>query len=304
MRWRTCARDDNKHTRCCYPQIGGTTKRFSRIRPKRSRRKRRSDSSTTPFAATFTATSSTNTSNECGVWWSKNMAMLYSGMLPCFFQGFSSFLSRITSNSRIKIYNTKCAITCHTHTPPRTDRVCLGCMMSSTKPRRAAGSGLANLASYSAVCNATSRHAHSSHSTSHSHGARYHAHRTQMHTITQRHKHRSPFQRCPCRRDTGSPQRPVRNTISITRATKTHNTKKHTNTARHNNKRTRTLAPITAICAVGHAKLQSPRKCFELITSYAPPYALRVITCRTQRTHRQLTQSDIRCTTHAQTNNA
>src|ERR1041385_7448127 len=36
--------------------------------------------------------------------------------------------------------------------------------------------------------------------------------------------------------------------------------------------------PITAISADGHAKLTSPRMCRELITSYAPPYALRVIT--------------------------
>ena len=36
--------------------------------------------------------------------------------------------------------------------------------------------------------------------------------------------------------------------------------------------------PITATSAVGQAKLKSARMCFELITSYAPPYALRVIT--------------------------
>src|SRR4029079_17055008 len=36
--------------------------------------------------------------------------------------------------------------------------------------------------------------------------------------------------------------------------------------------------PITATSAVGHAKLKSARMCFELMTSYAPPYALRVIT--------------------------
>src|SRR5207247_5926237 len=33
-----------------------------------------------------------------------------------------------------------------------------------------------------------------------------------------------------------------------------------------------------ATSAVGHAKLKSARMCFELMTSYAPPYALRVIT--------------------------
>ena len=37
-------------------------------------------------------------------------------------------------------------------------------------------------------------------------------------------------------------------------------------------------APITAISAVGHAKFMSPRTCLELMTSYAPPYALRVMT--------------------------
>ena len=37
-------------------------------------------------------------------------------------------------------------------------------------------------------------------------------------------------------------------------------------------------APITAICAVGQAKFMSAPRCFEPITSYAPPYALRVIT--------------------------
>src|SRR5450759_2832952 len=36
--------------------------------------------------------------------------------------------------------------------------------------------------------------------------------------------------------------------------------------------------PITAISAVGHAKLRSARMCFEAITSYAPPYAFLVIT--------------------------
>ena len=38
------------------------------------------------------------------------------------------------------------------------------------------------------------------------------------------------------------------------------------------------FGPITAISAVGHATLKSPRMCLELMTSYAPPYALRVIT--------------------------
>ena len=36
--------------------------------------------------------------------------------------------------------------------------------------------------------------------------------------------------------------------------------------------------PITAISAVGHAKFRSPRTCLLLMTSYAPPYALRVMT--------------------------
>ena len=36
--------------------------------------------------------------------------------------------------------------------------------------------------------------------------------------------------------------------------------------------------PITATSAVGQATLTSARMCFELMTSYAPPYALRVIT--------------------------
>ena len=36
--------------------------------------------------------------------------------------------------------------------------------------------------------------------------------------------------------------------------------------------------PITAISAVGHAKLTSVRMCLLDITQYAPPYALRVIT--------------------------
>src|SRR5436305_374413 len=37
------------------------------------------------------------------------------------------------------------------------------------------------------------------------------------------------------------------------------------------------FGPITAISAVGQATLKSPRMCLELITSYAPPYAFRVI---------------------------
>src|SRR5207244_11939945 len=36
--------------------------------------------------------------------------------------------------------------------------------------------------------------------------------------------------------------------------------------------------PMTASSAEGHAKLKSPRMCFEHMTSYAPPYAFRVIT--------------------------
>ncbi|OGR16765.1 MAG: hypothetical protein A2559_00185 [Deltaproteobacteria bacterium RIFOXYD2_FULL_66_9] len=36
--------------------------------------------------------------------------------------------------------------------------------------------------------------------------------------------------------------------------------------------------PITAISAVGKAKLTSARMCLEAMTSYAPPYALRVMT--------------------------
>ncbi len=36
--------------------------------------------------------------------------------------------------------------------------------------------------------------------------------------------------------------------------------------------------PITATSAVGHATLKSARMCFDDMTSYAPPYALRVIT--------------------------
>ena len=36
--------------------------------------------------------------------------------------------------------------------------------------------------------------------------------------------------------------------------------------------------PITAISAVGHAKLMSVRMCLLAITQYAPPYALRAIT--------------------------
>ena len=37
-------------------------------------------------------------------------------------------------------------------------------------------------------------------------------------------------------------------------------------------------APITAISAVGHANDTSARRCFEFMTTYAPPYALRVMT--------------------------
>ena len=37
-------------------------------------------------------------------------------------------------------------------------------------------------------------------------------------------------------------------------------------------------APMTAISAVGQARLKSAPRCFEHITSYAPPYALRRIT--------------------------
>ena len=37
-------------------------------------------------------------------------------------------------------------------------------------------------------------------------------------------------------------------------------------------------APMTAISAVGHANDTSARRCFEFMTTYAPPYALRVIT--------------------------
>src|SRR5207247_528190 len=37
-------------------------------------------------------------------------------------------------------------------------------------------------------------------------------------------------------------------------------------------------SPITATSAVGQAKLKSARMCLEDMTSYAPPYALRVIT--------------------------
>ena len=36
--------------------------------------------------------------------------------------------------------------------------------------------------------------------------------------------------------------------------------------------------PITAISAVGHATLKSALMCLHDMTSYAPPYALRVIT--------------------------
>ena len=35
---------------------------------------------------------------------------------------------------------------------------------------------------------------------------------------------------------------------------------------------------MTAICAVGQATLISARKCLEPMTSYAPPYAFRVMT--------------------------
>ena len=38
------------------------------------------------------------------------------------------------------------------------------------------------------------------------------------------------------------------------------------------------FGPITAISAVGQAKLMSPRMCLEFMTSYAPPYAFRVMT--------------------------
>ena len=38
------------------------------------------------------------------------------------------------------------------------------------------------------------------------------------------------------------------------------------------------FAPITAISADGQDKFTSPFRCFELITSYAPPYAFRVMT--------------------------
>ena len=37
-------------------------------------------------------------------------------------------------------------------------------------------------------------------------------------------------------------------------------------------------APMTAISAPGQAMLTSPRTCLEDMTSYAPPYAFRVIT--------------------------
>ena len=36
--------------------------------------------------------------------------------------------------------------------------------------------------------------------------------------------------------------------------------------------------PMTATSAVGHATLKSARMCLEDMTSYAPPYAFRVIT--------------------------
>ena len=35
--------------------------------------------------------------------------------------------------------------------------------------------------------------------------------------------------------------------------------------------------PITATSAVGQAKLKSASMCLDAITSYAPPYALRVM---------------------------
>ena len=35
---------------------------------------------------------------------------------------------------------------------------------------------------------------------------------------------------------------------------------------------------MTAISAVGHANATSDRRCFEFMTTYAPPYAFRVIT--------------------------
>ncbi len=35
---------------------------------------------------------------------------------------------------------------------------------------------------------------------------------------------------------------------------------------------------MTAISAVGHAKLKSVRMCLDDMTQYAPPYALRVMT--------------------------
>ena len=36
--------------------------------------------------------------------------------------------------------------------------------------------------------------------------------------------------------------------------------------------------PMTAISAVGQARFTSARMCLDDMTSYAPPYALRVIT--------------------------
>src|SRR5207253_5779722 len=36
--------------------------------------------------------------------------------------------------------------------------------------------------------------------------------------------------------------------------------------------------PMTAISALGQAKDASARRCLEFMTTYAPPYALRVIT--------------------------
>ena len=37
-------------------------------------------------------------------------------------------------------------------------------------------------------------------------------------------------------------------------------------------------APTTATCAVGQARLTSAPRCLEPMTTYAPPYALRVMT--------------------------
>ena len=36
--------------------------------------------------------------------------------------------------------------------------------------------------------------------------------------------------------------------------------------------------PMTAVSACGQAKLKSAPRCFEFMTTYAPPYALRVMT--------------------------